>query len=43
MSQRQIAEYTNTPLGTIKTRLRMGLEKLEYLLRVAGYRAEDVY
>jgi RNA polymerase sigma-70 factor (ECF subfamily) len=43
MSQRQIAEYTHTPLGTIKTRLRMGLEKLEYLLRVAGYRAEDVY
>lgn len=43
MSQRQIAEYTGTPLGTIKTRLRMGLEKLEYLLRVAGYRAEDVY
>jgi RNA polymerase sigma-70 factor (ECF subfamily) len=43
MSQRQIAEYTATPLGTIKTRLRMGLEKLEYLLRVAGYQAEDVY
>lgn len=43
MSQRQIAEYTATPLGTIKTRLRMGLEKLEYILRVAGYRAEDIY
>lgn len=42
MSQRQIAEHTNTPLGTIKTRLRMGLEKLEYILRGAGYRAEDI-
>jgi RNA polymerase sigma-70 factor (ECF subfamily) len=43
LSQRQIAEYTATPLGTIKTRLRMGLEKLEYILRMAGYRAEDIY
>jgi RNA polymerase sigma-70 factor (ECF subfamily) len=43
MSQRQIAEYTATPLGTIKTRLRMGLEKLERILRVAGYQAEDIY
>ncbi|MBI1880305.1 MAG: sigma-70 family RNA polymerase sigma factor [Chloroflexi bacterium] len=43
MSQRQIAEYTDTPLGTIKTRLRMGLEKLERILRVAGYQAEDIY
>jgi RNA polymerase sigma-70 factor (ECF subfamily) len=43
MSQRQIAEYTATPLGTIKTRLRMGLEKLERILRIAGYQAEDIY
>lgn len=43
MSQRQIAEYTDTPLGTVKTRLRMGLEKLERLLRIAGYQAEDSY
>jgi RNA polymerase sigma-70 factor (ECF subfamily) len=43
MSQRQIAKHTDTPLGTVKTRLRMGLEKLEYILRVAGYRAEDIY
>ncbi|MFN8456228.1 MAG: sigma-70 family RNA polymerase sigma factor [Anaerolineae bacterium] len=42
LSQRQIAEQTKTPLGTIKTRLRMGLEKLEYILRRAGYRAEDI-
>lgn len=28
MSQREIAIYTNTPLGTIKTRLELGLRKL---------------
>ena len=28
MSQREIALYTNTPLGTIKTRLELGLRKL---------------
>lgn len=43
MSQRQIADHINTPLGTVKTRLRLGLEKLEYILKMAGYRAEDVY
>lgn len=37
MSQREIAEYTNTPLGTIKTRMRIGMEKLERLLRASGY------
>lgn len=41
MSQREIATQTNTPLGTIKTRLRMGLEKLERLLRSAGYSADN--
>lgn len=42
MSQQQIAEYTRTPLGTIKTRVRIGLNKLERLLRAAGYREEDL-
>ncbi|MEA3187725.1 MAG: polymerase sigma-70 factor, subfamily, partial [Chthoniobacter sp.] len=28
MSQREIALYTNTPLGTVKTRLELGLRKL---------------
>jgi RNA polymerase sigma-70 factor (ECF subfamily) len=37
MSQSQIAEYTSTPLGTIKTRMRIGMEKLERLLRASGY------
>lgn len=37
MSQRQIAEYTDTPLGTIKTRVRQGLKKVERILRAVGY------
>ncbi len=37
MSQQKIAEYTNTPLGTVKTRLRLGLEKLERIFQTTGY------
>jgi RNA polymerase sigma-70 factor (ECF subfamily) len=37
MSQREIAERTQTPLGTIKTRMRIGMEKLERILRAVGY------
>ncbi len=37
MTQNQIAEYTETPLGTTKTRIRMGLQKLERILRASGY------
>ena len=33
MSQREIAAHTNTPLGTIKTRLELGLKKLSDGLR----------
>jgi RNA polymerase sigma-70 factor, ECF subfamily len=32
LSQREIAEATNEPLGTIKTRVRLGLRKLKELL-----------
>ena len=28
MSQREIAAKTNTPLGTVKTRLELGLKKI---------------
>ena len=38
MTQRQIAEHTQTSLGTIKTRVRQGLKKLERILRTVGYR-----
>lgn len=37
MSQSQIAEHTRVPLGTIKTRIRMGLKKLRYILHTVGY------
>ncbi len=37
MSQSQIASFTDTPLGTTKTRIRSGLQKLERILRTAGY------
>jgi RNA polymerase sigma-70 factor, ECF subfamily len=42
MTQREIAEHTATPVGTVKTRMRMGLEKLERVLRAVGLRAEDI-
>ena len=41
MSQREIAEHTQTSLGTVKTRIRLGLEKLERSLRAAGIREVD--
>ena len=37
LSQRDIAEKTQTPLGTIKTRMNMGMQKLERMLRAIGY------
>lgn len=37
LSQSEIAAHTQLPLGTIKTRLRIGREKVERLLRAAGY------
>lgn len=38
MSQREIAAFTGTPLGTIKTRLELGLRKLASAIR--SYRHE---
>jgi RNA polymerase sigma-70 factor, ECF subfamily len=40
-SQREIAAQTKTALGTIKSRMRIGLEKLERLLRKTDYREES--
>ena len=36
LSQREIAGRTGDPLGTVKTRVRLGMEKLSYLLRDEG-------
>jgi RNA polymerase sigma-70 factor (ECF subfamily) len=38
LSQREIAEQTNLAVGTIKSRIRIGLEKIERLLRGSGVR-----
>ena len=32
LSQREIAAFLNEPLGTIKTRMRLGMQKLRDLL-----------
>ncbi len=36
-SQREIAEHLALPIGTIKSRMRIGMEKLEYQLRSVGF------
>jgi RNA polymerase sigma-70 factor, ECF subfamily len=38
LSQREIAEQTNMAMGTIKSRIRIGLEKVERFLRGSGMR-----
>jgi RNA polymerase sigma-70 factor (ECF subfamily) len=35
MSQREIASVTSLPLGTVKTRIELGLRKLAHLLVTA--------
>ena len=42
MSQSQISEHLSLPLGTIKTRVRLGVEKLERLLVAAGLQRGDI-
>ncbi|MCB0160792.1 MAG: sigma-70 family RNA polymerase sigma factor, partial [Caldilineaceae bacterium] len=37
LTHQQIAAQTGVAAGTIKSRLRLGLEKLEHLLRGQGY------
>lgn len=40
-SQSQISKQLDVPLGTVKTRVRMGLEKLEQILRAVGYNEDN--
>lgn len=42
LSQREIADQMGIPVGTVKTRVRLGIEKLERMLRLAGLEVEDV-
>jgi RNA polymerase sigma-70 factor (ECF subfamily) len=41
LSQREIAEQLNNPLGTVKTRVRLALQKLKGLLQHQGIGQED--
>lgn len=41
LSQREIAEHLQDPLGTVKTRIRLGLQKLKQLLQDQGIGQED--
>jgi RNA polymerase sigma-70 factor (ECF subfamily) len=38
MSQREVAQATHTPLGTVKTRMELGLKKLRHAFRSIGPR-----
>jgi len=40
LSQQEIAQQTQTPLGTIKTRIRIGMEKVERWLLGRGFACE---
>jgi len=43
LSHQEIATRLNRPLGTIKTRVRLGLQKLGALLAARGLRAGDAF
>lgn len=43
MSHQEIANRLNRPLGTIKTRVRLGLQKLGGLLAARGLQASDAW
>lgn len=42
MTQSEIAEYLSLPIGTIKSRIRLGVDKLERLLASTGLRRGDL-
>jgi RNA polymerase sigma-70 factor (ECF subfamily) len=42
LSQREIAERLQNPIGTVKTRARLALQKLRDVLVAQGLRPEDL-
>ena len=42
MTQSEIADYLSLPIGTIKSRIRLGVEKLERLLGATGLRRGEL-
>jgi RNA polymerase sigma-70 factor (ECF subfamily) len=42
LSQREIAEQLDSPLGTVKTRIRMAIQKLHGLLHPRGFDSETL-
>jgi RNA polymerase sigma-70 factor (ECF subfamily) len=43
LTHQEIATKLDRPLGTVKTRVRLGLQKLNYLLAARGFQPQDAW